>query len=304
MIVAEGLTRKFGDLTAVEDLTFRIKRGEVFGLLGPNGAGKSTTVRMLCCLISKSSGNAIIGDLDTSDKDDAMKIRKSIGYVPDAVGFYESMSAVKNLEYFARLYRCPESQIHQNIERYLKMLDLWEWKEKDISTFSKGMKQKVSIVRSLIHEPEILIMDEPTANLDPSVSKTIRDIIQDLRKENRTILLNTHNLDEAQRVCTRVGVLKTRMLAVDTPQNLERRVSERRTIITLDRVDDRILSAVRALNPKSVEVDGNSLSVAMDQPEKERPRIVEAVISAGGSVQFVTESSASLEEVYLKLVSE
>lgn len=302
MIATRNLTKKFGDIIAVDDLTFHVNKGEVFGLLGPNGAGKSTTVRMLCCLISKTEGDARIGEWDVSSRDDAMKIRKAIGYVPDAVGLIESMSAARNLEYFGRLYDCPDSLIHENMEKYLKLLDLWEMKDREISTFSKGMKQKVAMIRALVHDPEILILDEPTANLDPEASKTIRDLLIELRKENRTILLNTHNLDEAQRICTRIGLLKTRLLAMDTPQNLEKISGGRRTEISLNLIGDKILSAVKSRNPRNFEVTGNKLLITMDDPETERPGIIAAIVAAGGEIQSVMETGASLEAVYINLV--
>jgi len=304
MIEVADLTRKFGDFTAVDSLTFNLDRGEIFGLLGPNGAGKTTTVRMLCCLISKTSGSARIGDLDTSDSDDAMRIRKMIGLVPDNVGLYETLSAYANLEFFGRMYEFPEKQLKENIEKYLKMLDLWDKRDSPVGSFSKGMKQKVSLARALVHDPEVLFMDEPTANLDPEAAKTIRDVILDLRKENRTILLNTHNLDEAQRICNRIGVLKTRLIAVDTPENLAKLVSGRKTVILLEATNDRILGAVRALNPRSVETEGNKVIVGMADPDRETPAIITAIVSAGGKVRSVSETGASLEDIYLQLVRE
>lgn len=304
MIVTENLTRRFGKLLAVDSLTFHIDRGEVFGLLGPNGAGKSTVVRMLCCLIAKSSGEAMIADWNTADRDDAINIRRSIGYVPDSPGLYESMSVMRNLEYFARLYRVSEDLLHENAEKYLKLLGMWDWRDKDVSTFSKGMKQKVAIVRALVHDPDILVMDEPTANLDPEVSKTIRDLLLDLKKDNRTILLNTHNLDEAQRICTRIGLLKTRLLAMDSPGNLGKSAQDVRTEIVLNRVSDSILAAVRTRGPKAIDVDGARLVLELSEPEKERPAIVAAIVAAGGEVQTVTETGTSLEDVYLELVRE
>lgn len=302
MIKTENLTKRFGNLTAVDNLTFQVNKGEVFGLLGPNGAGKTTTIRMICCLISKSGGIATVGGLDTSDKEDAMKIRRSIGLVPDSVGLYEIMSIAQNLEYFGRLYDASEELIRENMEKYLKLLDLWDWRNKKASTLSKGMKQKVAIVRALVHDPELLIMDEPTANLDPEMAKTVREVILDLKKEGRTILLNTHNLDEAQRICTRIGVLKTKLLAVDTPENLERAVSGSKTVIRLDKIDATILNAVNLVRPKSVTSNGNLLILELADPEKETPIVVKAIASAGGKIQSVTETSASLEDVYLRLV--
>jgi len=304
MIEVANLTRKFGDFTAVDSLTFTLDRGEIFGLLGPNGAGKTTTVRMLCCLISKTSGSARIADLDTSDSDDAMKIRKMIGLVPDNVGLYETLSAYANLEFFGRMYEFPEKQLKENIEKYLKILDLWDKRDFPVGSFSKGMKQKVSLARALVHDPEVLFMDEPTVNLDPESSKTIRDVILDLRKENRTILLNTHNLDEAQRICNRIGVLKTRLIAVDTPENLAKLVSGRKTVILLEEMNDRILGVIRASNPKSVETEGNKIVLSMADPERETPEIITAIVSAGGKVKSVSETGASLEDIYLQLVKE
>ena len=304
MIEVSNLTRKFGDFTAVDSLTFNLDRGEVFGLLGPNGAGKTTTVRILCCLISKTSGSVRIGDLDTSDRDDAMKIRKMIGLVPDNVGLYDTLSAYANLEFYGRMYEFPEKQLKENIEKYLKMLDLWDKKDLPVGSFSKGMRQKVSLARALVHDPEVLFMDEPTANLDPEAAKTIRDVILDLRKENRTILLNTHNLDEAQRICNRIGVLKTRLIAVDTPENLAKLVSGRKTVILLEEMNDRILGAVRALNPRSVETEGNKIAVGMADPDRETPAIITAIVSSGGKVRSVSETGASLEDIYLQLVRE
>ena len=199
MIETENLTKKFGDLTAVDGVTLRVGEGEVFGFLGPNGAGKTTTVRMLCCLISKTSGVARIGEYEVGNNSDSLKIRKMIGFVPDNVGLYESLSAYDNLDFYGKLYDCSESQRKENIERFLKMLGLWEKKDVSAGTFSKGMKQKLALARALIHDPKVLFMDEPTANLDPESSKTVRDFILDLKKEKRTIFLNTHNLDEAQK---------------------------------------------------------------------------------------------------------
>ena len=303
-IDARNLTRIFGDTTAVDNISFSVGEGEIFGLLGPNGAGKTTTIRMLCCLISPTSGSAIIEDYDTTDREGAMNIRRMIGLVPDNVGLYETLSAYDNLEFFGKMYELQDRQRRENIEKYLKLVDLWDKRDRAIGSFSKGMKQKVAIVRALIHDPKVLLMDEPTVNLDPEAAKGIRDLILRLRKDGRTVLINTHNLDEAQRICDRIGVLKTKLIAVDTPQNLERAISGTRTVVVLEEVNDDILSAIKAVNLKDIKRDGNKLIIDVSDPEKETPVIINAIVSAGGKVISANRIGASLEEVYLKLVRE
>lgn len=302
MIEVEDLTKRFGDLTAVDALTFRVEEGEVFGFLGPNGAGKTTTVRMLCCLISKTSGVARIGGYEVGDDADSLKIRKLIGFVPDNVGLYDSLSAYKNLDFYGKLYDCPETQRKENIQRFLTMLGLWEKRDVEAGTFSKGMRQKLAIARALIHDPQILFMDEPTANLDPESAKTVRDFILDLKKERRTIFLNTHNLDEAQRICDRIAILNTKLMALGTPEDLERSVSGRKTVIQLEQVTDAIRSALKTLPLGNMTVDGNRLTIDVTNPDKENVAILDAIFLAGGHVRSVSVVGSTLEDAYLKLV--
>ena len=302
MIDAEGLTRKFGDLTAVDGVTFHVDEGEVFGFLGPNGAGKTTTVRMLCCLISKTSGTARIGGYEVGDGADSLKIRKLIGLVPDTVGLYETLSAYRNLDFYGRFYEVPEPQRGENIQRFLKMLGLWEKRDVAAGTFSKGMKQKLAVARALVHDPQVLFMDEPTANLDPESAKTVRDFILDLKKEKRTIFLNTHNLDEAQRLCDKIAILNTKLMAIGSPEELERSVGVRKTVIQLEQVTDGILAALREAAQGNIEVDGNQVKVAVTNPERENATMVEAILRAGGRIQTIVVVGSTLEDAYLKLV--
>src|SRR5580693_7183061 len=187
MIEIEGLTRKFGEVTAVDGLTLTIGEGEVFGFLGPNGAGKTTTVRMLACLVAKSSGSGKIGDYEIASKADQPKIRGMIGLLTENVGLYEELSAYDNLDIYGRFYKLGDQKRKERIEYLLKMMGLWDKKDAAAGTFSKGMKQKLAISRALIHDPEVLFLDEPTANLDPAASKTVRDFILELKKEKKTI---------------------------------------------------------------------------------------------------------------------
>lgn len=302
LIDAENLTKKFGDITAVEDLTFHVEEGEIFGFLGSNGAGKTTTIRMLCCLISKTSGSARIAGYEIGNKIDSLKIRKIIGLVPDNVGLSEHLSAYDNLDFYGRIYDCTDTQRKESIQRFLEMLGLWEKRNFLAGTFSKGMKQKLAIARALIHDPQILFLDEPTVNLDPESAKTVREFILDLKKQKKTIFLNTHNLDEAQRICDKIGILNTKLRAIGTSQELEQSVSGRKTVIVLEQVNDVILSTLKKLLLRNLTSDGNKITFDVVDPDKENSAVVEAIVLAGGHVRTINVVGSTLEDAYLKLV--
>jgi ABC-2 type transport system ATP-binding protein len=304
MIKVENLTKKFGEVTAVEGLTFQVEEGEVFGFLGPNGAGKTTTVRMLCCLISKTSGNARIADYQIGKPADSLLIRKMSGLVPDNVGLYDDLSAFDNLEFYGKLYECPEGRRRENIERFLKMLDLWERRDARAGSFSKGMKQKLALARALVHEPKILFMDEPTANLDPESAKTVRDFILDIKKQGRTIFLNTHNLDEAQRVCDRIAIIKTRLLRIGSPEQLRESLTKPKIEVRLAEVSQALVDALRKKIPNNIEVSDNKLIIDVTDPDRENPVIVNTISSSGGQIREVGQIVPTLEDVYLQIVRE
>jgi ABC-2 type transport system ATP-binding protein len=302
LIEAENLTKKFGTTTAVDGVSFNIAEGEVFGFLGPNGAGKTTTIRMLCCLIAATSGKASINGYDVNRPADALKIRGMIGFVPDDVGLYSELSVTENLVFYARLYDFPEAKIRANIEHYLKLLELWDQRNAPAGTLSKGMKQKLSIARALVHEPQVLFMDEPTANLDPEASKTVRDFILSLKSEKRTIFINTHNLDEAQRLSDHIGIIKTRLLTIGTPDQLKQSLSGVKTELVLAKASESVAAALEKLAPGRVEVQGEKIQVKIKDAAAENPALVQAVVAAGGQIVSVTPSVSSLEDVYLKAV--
>lgn len=204
MIHAENLSKKFKTTLAVDKLNLDIPEGEVFGFLGPNGAGKTTTVRMLSALIRPTSGSATINGYKLGNENKS--IRQTVGLLTETPGLYDDLSALYNLEIYANLYgvKDPKGQV----EKYLRMLDLWDRRNDVAGTFSKGMRQKLAIARALIHEPDVLFLDEPTAGLDPEAAHMVREFIEVLRKEGRTIFLTTHNLDEADRLCDRIAVFK------------------------------------------------------------------------------------------------
>ena len=305
MIHAEGLTKRFGDLTAVDHVSLDIEEGEVFGFLGPNGAGKTTTIRMLASLVSKTSGTAEVAGCELGKEADELKLRTRIGFLPENVGLYESTSAYENLEYFGRLHRVDDLTLRKNIERLLRMMNLWEKKDLPLGTFSKGMKQKVALARTLVHDPILLFLDEPTANLDPEAAKMVRDVILELKKEQRTIFLNTHHLDEAQRVCDRVGILRTRLITTGSLDALRFGLSGKKTVVRLQGASEELANAVRArLAPRKVVLAGDELTIDVVDPDRDNPEIASAVMAAGGRILEITQLSPSLEDVYLKLVHE
>jgi len=299
MIHTEKLTKKFGDVLAVEDLDLDVKEGEVFGFLGPNGAGKTTTVRMLTSLIAPSHGTATVSGFKVGLQD--TDIRRTAGVLTETPGMYDNLSAEYNLRIFAELYEVKD--VKGQIEKYLKMLGLYDRRLDSAGTFSKGMKQKLAIARALLHEPRVLFLDEPTAGLDPEAAHLVRDFIEELKKEGRTIFICTHNLDEADRLCDRVGVFKTHLLVVDTPSNLRKSVFGRKVVFHMRSADEELGRIIRKLPfVREVKVVANKLIVSLQDPETQNPEVVRTLVGAGADLQFVGELRHSLEEVYLELV--
>ncbi len=301
MIQTTGLSKHFDGHVAVENLDLQVNQGEIFAFLGPNGAGKTTTVRMLACLIAPTGGQARVAGCVVGRENDA--IRAQIGILTESPGLYEKLSACQNLDYFARLYGLTGEERASALKRYLGMLGLWDRRDEMVAGFSKGMKQKLAIARALLHEPKIVFLDEPTSALDPEAAKVVRDFIAELKSEGRTIFLCTHNLDEADRLADRIGIMKQRLIQVDTPENLRRRLYGRHVVIRMRSVTERQIQAVKRLEfAKQVESKDNQLQIKLDDPDGMTPAVVRALVQAGGEIQAVSEEKHSLEEVYLNLI--
>lgn len=301
MIETHGLSKYFDGNHAVEHLDLEVKRGEIFAFLGPNGAGKTTTVRMLACLIAPTDGTALLdGNLVGRDNE---AIRAKIGILTESPGLYEKLSSRQNLEYFGRLYGMSNAARSDAVKRYLEMLGLWSRRDEPVAGFSKGMKQKLAIARALLHDPRVVFLDEPTSSLDPESAKVVRDFVAELKSEGHTIFLCTHNLDEADRLADRIGVMKQRLLQVDTPTNLRRSLYGRHAVVRMRAVSDAQEAAVRALPfVKSVDREDDRLILGLDDPDAMTPSVVTTLVGAGAEIQSVGEERHSLEEVYLSLV--
>ncbi len=299
MITTQNLTKRFEQITAVENLTLEIPEGEVFGFLGPNGAGKTTTVRMLTSLISPTAGSATVNGHIVGERD--IDIRRSVGLLTETPGLYDNLSAERNLEIYASLYEVED--IKGQVEKYLRFLGLWERRLDVTATFSKGMKQKLAIARALLHEPRTVFLDEPTAALDPEASRLVREFILEIKQQGRTIFICTHNLDEAERLCDRIAVFKTRLLVLDSPANLRRQVFGRKVVFHLLQADQALVEKIIQL-PQVTEAKliDHKIIATIDDPETHNPEIIRLLVSEGADVQFVGELRRSLEDVYLQLV--
>lgn len=300
MIQTKNLTKNFNGNLAVDRLTLEIDEGEVFGFLGPNGAGKTTTVRMLTSLIAPTAGKATVLGYEIGQDD--QEIRRHVGILTETPGLYDRLSAWRNLLIFAELYEVPHPE--EQVEKYLQWLGLWERRGDLAGTFSKGMRQKLAIARAMLHEPRVLYLDEPTAGLDPESAKLVRDFIEELRGEGRTIFMCTHNLDEADRLCDRIAVFKSQLRVVDTPAGLRRQLYGRQVVFHLAEIDERFISTIENLPfVNRVEAKEDKIIVSMDDPEKYNPEIIRSLVGVGANIQFVGEIRHSLEDIYLHLVN-
>jgi ABC-2 type transport system ATP-binding protein len=301
MIVAQGLTRRFGELLAVDRLNLSVGKGEVLGFLGPNGAGKTTTVRMLSGLIAPSAGRARVAGFDVQAQ--PQEVRRRVGVLTESPGLYDRLSARRNLEVFAALQEVAAPKVAA--EKYLRLLDLWDRRDDPAGSYSKGMRQRLAICRAMLHEPPVVFLDEPTSALDPESARAVRSFIGSLRDQGRTVFLCTHNLAEAEQVCDRVAMFSTRLLVLDTPQVLRQQVFGRQVIVELDEVLPAYVAAVRAVpGVREVLDEGQRLRLRSEDPDRDNPDIIAALVGAGARVRFVREERPTLEQVYLALIAQ
>ena len=298
MLTASHLTRRFDDRVAVEDLSFALAPGEIFALLGPNGAGKTTTLRMMAGLITPSSGTVHIdGDLMQAT---SSRLRGRIGFLTEAPGLWDRLTVYDNLLVYARLQGVGADAI----QRVLDLFGIGNRAGDQAAQLSKGLKQRVALARTLLHDPSIVLLDEPTAGLDPESAHETRALIVRLKNERRTVVISTHNLDEVERIADRVAVLRSRLIALDTPDALRSRLFGRRVSITVTEPAANYDAIVRATGATDVKTEDRTLSVAVDGETPVAPAIVKALVDAGARIVSVIPEERTLEEVYLRLLKE
>ncbi len=303
-IVTENLCRDFGALRAVDDLSIRVPAGSVYGFLGPNGAGKTTTIRLLLGLLEASGGHAAVLGFDTRRQAD--EIRKRCGALLEYHGLYERISALENLEFYGRIWHIPAAERQARIREILTHMGLWDRRSELAGSWSRGMKQKLAVARALLHRPDLIFLDEPTAGLDPVAAKALRDDLAALaKKEGTTIFLTTHNLAEAEKLCQRVGVIRQgKLLATGTIEELRlgngaphvKMIGSGFDLALLERVKSSPLVA-------SASLEDHGMSIELKH-ETEIAPLVSLVVSAGGQVEEVVKGKASLEEVFMTLMEE
>jgi ABC-2 type transport system ATP-binding protein len=297
----ENLSRSFEDQPAVVDLSLRIRTGEVFGLLGHNGAGKTTTIRMLTGLINPTSGMCRVLGMDP--RTSGSEIRSRTGVLTETPALDSRMTGKENLQFFAEFFNIEPNRAHQRIEFLIDAFELQEYDQARVATYSRGLHQRLALARAMLHEPELLLLDEPTPGLDPVATRIVHLMIRAFRSEGGTVLLCTHNLEEAERLCDRVGVLERgRLLAVGNPAELTQRITDQQVEIEIaSRFRDRAMRAISEALP-DVRIATNDHVVRVDGLPRDRiPELVEALAGAKVPVYRVEPRGSSLEDVYFAL---
>jgi ABC-2 type transport system ATP-binding protein len=300
---AQGLTKRFGDRTAFENVSFEIAPGEVFGFLGPNGAGKTTTVRTLGTLIAPSAGSATVAGLPLL-AENGVEIRRRIAIMPESPGLYPRLTVAENLECFADLYEVADPR--ERIDRALGAVKLADRAGDPCGALSKGLRQRVALARALLSDPQVLFLDEPTSGLDPVASRDVHDLIAELGRSGVTIFLTTHRLEEAERLCDRVAILNRTLRTIGRPQELRDRLFAKtlniRTLVPLAE-PNRVFADLPGVDGWSQDADGTYM-VSVSDPAAAAPAATRALVAAEADVLSIGESHHSLEDVYLELIHE
>jgi ABC-2 type transport system ATP-binding protein len=303
MIELRGLTKRFGNLVAVNDLSFRIERGDAFGFVGPNGAGKTTTIKMLATLLSPDGGGANVNGHDVVKDPEA--VRACVGYMPDFFGVYDDMKVWEYLDFFAAAYRVPAPKRPDLIRDVLELTDLSERSEEYVDALSRGMKQRLCLAKTLVHDPEVLLLDEPASGLDPRARIEIRELLQELVKMDKTILISSHILPELSELCNKIGIIEggKLVLAGDVKEISAQLAGGLRLIIRLgNRIEEAcgFLADYPSIASAQLGEDG-AVECVYNGAEGDQHSILTALVQAGFQVQSFSEEATNLETLYMRL---
>ena len=302
MIQVRSVSKSFGNIEAVKNVSFTIDKGEIFGILGPNGAGKSTIVNILNTLVKPDKGDVIIDGVNI--KDDGVTIKLIMGVVPQEIALYEELSAYENLMFWGGLYDIPKKELKSNVNRTLEIVDLVNRKDDRIKTFSGGMKRRINIACSLLHNPKILVLDEPTVGVDPQNRNHIFEVIERLNNEGMTIIYTTHYMEEAERFCDKIAIIDVgRIIAQGTLKEL-RKISDAKDLLTIKLADsdNETISGITSANPLfRFDFTSNTLKVECVNISKDISIIINHIQNSGGVIERIYTQGTNLESIFLKL---
>jgi ABC-2 type transport system ATP-binding protein len=301
MIESKNLTKVFDNFTAVSDLSLTVQEGELLALLGPNGAGKTTTVRMLSAILRPTQGRARINGFDVIEQPD--QVRRSIGMLTEQPGLYDRMSGLEYLQFYGRLYQMPDQVIQQRAVELLDRFAMPNTGHRRLGQYSKGMKQKVGLIRAMLHDPAVLLLDEPTSAMDPHSAKLVRDAITELRADRRAIILCTHNLAEAESLADRIAIINHgRIVAQGTAASLKQQLLGRPQLeVQVDRpVNGELQELTDLIAVESV--NGDTIRYRADAPIITNPQLVRRLAGLGLGIISLREIPQSLEDVYLNVI--
>ncbi len=305
IIEVNNLTKKFSDFVAVDNISFKVKKGEIFGLLGPNGAGKSTTLRVLSTLAKPTKGTATIGGYDIVKND--TEVRKLIGIVSEKMIMYNRLTARENLVFFGSLFNLPKDVLNKRIDELFELVQLTQWKNNQVGTFSTGMRQRMNVIRALLNMPKVLFLDEPTLGLDPQSSVEIREFVKKLNRENgTTIIVTTHMMVDADLLCDRIGIMDhAKIVALDTSANLKKMISGAdSTILKLEigNLTPKIIESIHACNCVDSVTQEDSIHLRIISHGKEAfDSVIDSVRAEGGNINSMENLQPTLEDVFLHI---
>jgi ABC-2 type transport system ATP-binding protein len=302
-IEVEDLTKRFGDFTAVDNIAFTVERGELFGFLGPNGAGKTTTVRMITGVIKPDGGRVKIMGYDVERE--ALAAKQTVGVIPETSNAYIDLSAWQNLMLMAKLYGLGKKERQSRAEDLLRKFGLYEKKDVAVKGFSKGMRQRLQICMALISEPQVLILDEPTSGLDVQSSRLIRSMISDLNGQGVTFLLTTHNMEEANQLCTRIAIINQgKIVAIDRPEALKKRIESLHSVEVSFKGDVPRTDLSALLGVESVEKRGDKFRLYAREPSEVIFSLADYARSEEVEIESIATVSPTLEDVFVKYTEE
>jgi len=302
MIEVTNFTKQYGELTAVSELSLRIGPGEMFGFIGPNGAGKSTTIRFLATLLRASGGDATVNGFSVTRQ--PLDVRRSIGYMPDNFGVYDGMRVWEFLDFFAVAYQIPRARRKQVIGDVLELLDLVGKRDDFVNGLSRGMKQRLCLAKTLVHDPPVLILDEPASGLDPRARIEVKALLKELRKMGKTILISSHILTELADCCTSIGIIERGRLLMHGPiDEVYRQIQRDRVIrVKFARHVEAGLAVIRSTpEVRSVSVENNHIQVEMVAEDAQVVGLLERLVAAGATPQSFAEQEPSLEDVFMRV---